>query len=108
VLIAALVWRGIAGGAEIVGGVGALLLVLGLTPAAAEMAERGLVADGARAGAVNARILLTILFAIVLVPLATVWRFTGKDPLSRRRSTWPGWVPYPARYRDTHHYSRMY
>ena len=59
-------------------------------------------------GYVNARVLLTVLFAIVLVPLSMVWRLTGKDPLTRRRASWPGWRPYPARYRDHHHYSRMY
>ena len=59
-------------------------------------------------GAINARILLTGLFAIVLVPLATIWRVAGKDPLARRRASWSGWQPYPARYRDRQHYSRMY
>jgi len=35
-------------------------------------------------------------------------RVIGKDPLTRRRTQWPGWSPYPARYRDPKHYSRMY
>jgi hypothetical protein len=51
---------------------------------------------------------LTVLFAVVLVPVAFLWRLIGKDPLSRRQSQWPGWSPYPPRYRDTKHYSRMY
>jgi len=109
-LIAALlVWRGRVGRAEIVGAVGAVLLVLGLTyppllkwPSAAWWRLAHVL------GYVNARILLTVLFAVILVPLSAVWRLTGKDPLSRRRSSWPGWLPYPARYRDKHHYSRMY
>ena len=90
-------------------GVGAVLLVLGLVyppllkwPSAAWWRLAHALAY------VNARVLLTVLFAIVLVPISVVWRLTGKDPLARRRSAWPGWSPHPARYRDKHHYSRMY
>ena len=50
-------------------------------------------------GYINARIILTVLFAVLLVPLNLVWRVTGKDPLGRRRAGWTGWSPYPARYR---------
>jgi len=109
-LIAAfLVWRGRLVRAEVVGGVGAVLLVLGLVyppllkwPSAAWWRVAHVLAY------VNARVLLTVLFAIVLVPISVVWRLTGKDPLARRRAAWPGWSPYPARYRDKQHYSRMY
>ena len=59
-------------------------------------------------GYINARIILTVLFAVLLVPINLVWRVTGKDPLGRRRAGWTGWSPYPARYRDPKHYSRMY
>jgi hypothetical protein len=57
---------------------------------------------------VNARVLLTLLFVIVLVPLSLVWRLLRTDPLGRRRSAWTGWSPYPTRYRDPRHYLRMY
>ena len=108
-IAAVLVWRGRMGCAEIVGGVGAVLLVAGLVhpplliwPSAAWWKfSRAL-------GYVNARVILTVLFAIILVPLSLVWRLTGKDPLARSRRNWPGWSPYPARYRDPHHYDRMY
>ena len=59
-------------------------------------------------GYVNSRILLTVLFSAVIVPLNAIWRVIGKDPLARRRQTENGWSPYPARYRDRRHYSRMY
>ncbi|HJZ74894.1 MAG TPA: SxtJ family membrane protein [Vicinamibacterales bacterium] len=108
-IAAVLLWRGRIGRGEIVGGVGVLLLVCGLAyppilryPSAAWWRfSRGL-------GYVNARVLLTILFWIVLVPLSLIWKVTGTDPLTRRRAAWPGWQPYPPRYRDSRHYERMY
>lgn len=108
-LAALLWWRGRAGRAEVAGGVGAALVVAGLVhprllryPSAAWWRLARLL------GYVNARVLLTLLFAIVLVPLSIIWRLTGKDPLERRRRGWTGWSPYPARYRDARHYERMF
>ena len=49
-------------------------------------------------GYVNARIILTIAFALVLTPMALVWRLIGRDPLGASDAHWPGWSPYPARY----------
>ena len=59
-------------------------------------------------GHFNARVLLTVMFVVVFVPLGLIWRLTGKDPLARRRTARPGWSPYPSRYRDRRHYQRMY
>jgi hypothetical protein len=59
-------------------------------------------------GYVNSRILLTVMFSAIIVPLNAFWRLTGKDPLARRKESDNGWTPYPARYRDRRHYSRMY
>jgi hypothetical protein len=108
-IAAVLFWRGRVTRAEIVGGVGAVLLVAGLVyppvlkwPSAAWWKFSRVLAY------VNARVILTILFAIILVPLSLVWRVTGKDPLARRRNQWPGWSPYPSRYRDPRHYDRMF
>jgi hypothetical protein len=58
-------------------------------------------------GYINARIILTVLYGLLLVPLGLFWRVSGKDPLERRREH-AGWSPYPARYRDPKHYLRMY
>ena len=109
VIAALLVWRGRVGCAEVVGGVGAVLLVLGLVyspllkyPSAAWWRfSRAL-------GYVNARVLLSIIFFLILTPLGLVWRLTGKDPLARRRRNWHGWAPYPARYKDAKHFDRMF
>lgn len=106
---ALLLWR--AGGAlaAIVGVIGLVLLVCGLVyapvlrrPSAAWWRFSRML------GLVNTRILLGIVFLLVLTPLSMLWRLLGKDPLARRRDRWPGWTPYPARYRDRKHYLRMY
>jgi hypothetical protein len=106
---AALWWRGRVGRAEIVGGVGAFLLITGLVYAPLLKYPSAVWWRFSKVlGYVNARILLTVLFSLVLVPVSLVWRLTGRDPLARRRRTWPGWSAYPPRYRDPKHYERMY
>ena len=108
-IAAALWWRGRVGRAEIVGGVGAFLLITGLVYAPLLKYPSAVWWRFSKVlGYVNARILLTVLFSVVLVPVSLVWRLTGRDPLARRRRTWPGWSAYPARYRDPKHYERMY
>jgi hypothetical protein len=109
VIAAALVWRGRVVRAEWVGGIGAVLLISGLTyPPLLKWPSKLWCRFSMALGYVNARILLTILFTLVLLPLSIVWRITGKDPLARRRSKGTGWSPYPARYRNRKHYERMY
>jgi hypothetical protein len=109
-LIAAfLIWRGRVTGAQIAGAVGAVLLIAGLTrpsllryPSAAWWAFAGVL------GYVNARVILTVAFVLVLTPMSMIWRLIGRDPLKRRKQNFDGWSPYPARYRDPNHFTRMY
>ena len=104
-----LAWRRRIGRAEVLGAVGGALVVLGLASPRLLKWPSDLWWRFARAlGYVNARIVLTLLFAIALVPLNAIWRLIGNDPLARRLDRWPGWSAYPARYRDRKHYSRMY
>jgi hypothetical protein len=106
---AALWWRGHVIRAEIVGVIGLFLLIAGLTRPALLKYPSGAWWRMARTlGYVNARVLLTLLFVVVLLPLSMIWKVIGKDPLARSRRTWPGWSPYPLRYRDRQHYERMY
>ena len=105
----ALWWRGRVTRAEVVGAIGGVLLIAGLAyPPLLKYPSAVWWRFSRALGHVNARVLLTILFSLVLIPLSMVWRMTGKDPLARRREKWPGWSPYPARYRNKKHYDRMY
>ena len=102
-------WRGRITGAAWSGAIGAVLLLLGL------IAPKLLTGPSAvwwklamALGYVNARVILTIAFLLVLTPTACVWRLIGRDPLAKRRESWPGWTAYPQRYADRSHFTRMY
>ena len=108
-IAAALVWRGRIVNAEIMGSVGFVLVVLGLTkPMLLKWPSYVWWKFAMALGYLNARIILTVAFAIVLTPLSLIWRMTGTDPLSKKRKNWPGGSPYPARYQNGDHFTRMY
>ena len=109
VIALALWWRGRVGRAEMLGGIGAVLLFFGLVqPKLLKWPSAAWWRFSRVLGYVNARILLTLLFSLLLVPVSLLWRAIGKDPLSRRRDKFEGWTPYPARYRDRTHFERMF
>ena len=109
VVAAILLWRGRLRGAEILGVVGGLLVVFGyLAPAALKWPSAAWWRLAMVLGYMNARIILTLAFLLVLTPIGLVWRLIGRDPLGRRRERWPGWVPHPERYRNTGHYTKMF
>lgn len=104
-----LAWRGRTTAAEVAAFPGITLVLLGVIHPRLLKSPRALWWRVARMLAyVNARVLLTLMFTIVLVPLGAIWRVLGTDPLTRNRDTWPGWVPNPERYRNHKHYSRMF
>ena len=109
-LIAAfLAWRGRITGAPIAAGIGAVLLILGLTkPVLLKWPSAVWWKFAMVLGYVNARVILTIAFLIVLTPIGLIWRVIGRDPLKRRKQNFDGWSAYPARYRDPNHFTRMY
>lgn len=103
------VWRGRMTAAEVLGAVGAVLLVLGLTaPRLLKYPSKAWWAFAMALGYVNARIILSMAFFLVLTPISTIWRLIGRDPLARRREHWQGWTPYPERYADRSHFTRMF
>jgi hypothetical protein len=104
-----LVWRERLPTAQIVGGIGAVLLLLGLVqPRLLKWPSAAWWRFAIILGWINARVILTVVFTIVFSPLGLLWRLIGNDPLARKRSNWPGWSPYPARYRKSDHFTRMY
>ena len=109
-LIAAfLAWRGRITTAEIMGGIGAVLLVLGLTkPILLKWPSAVWWKFAMVLGHINARVILTIAFLLVLTPIGLLWRLIGRDPMRRRKQNFEGWSAYPARYRDPKHFTRMY
>src|SRR5690349_20213268 len=76
-------WRSRPVGAEAVSVPGLLLLVCGVvSPAVLAWPAARWFRFSRALGRVNAQILLTIVFAAVFVPMALLWRLTGKDPLA--------------------------
>jgi hypothetical protein len=108
-IAAFLLWRGRITNAAITGGIGAVLLILGLTaPMLLKWPSAVWWKVALVLGYVNARVILTIAFALVFVPLGLLWRLIGRDPLANRRASFPGWTAYPARYRSHDHFRKMY
>jgi hypothetical protein len=108
VIAALLLWRGRVLRAEVVGALGGALVLLGAIAPGLLARPRIWWWRGARVvGDFNARVLMSVMFFLVFLPLGLMWRVTGKDPLARRRRD-GGWSPYPERFRDRHHFSRMY
>jgi len=106
---AVLLWRGRAQYAEVVGALGALLIAVGrVKPSLLKWPSAAWWRLALILGYVNARIVLTFAFVLVLTPIGLIWRAIGRDPLARRRDRSPGWTPHPARYRASYHYTRMY
>lgn len=109
VIAAVLWWRHRVLRAEVLGGVGAVLFVLGVVaPPLLKYPSRYWWMFSRALGHVMARFWLTLLFFIILTPVNLIWRMIGRDPLARGRDTWPGWTPYPERYRNRKHYDQMY
>ena len=102
-------WRGRITAAESLGAVGAVLVVLGaVAPSLLYYPSKVWWRFAIALGWVNARIILSVAFAIVLTPISLVWRLIGRDPLQRKRDGWKGWTPHPERYRRADHFTKMY
>jgi hypothetical protein len=109
VIGAALAWRGATMRAEAIGGLGALLLTFGwLAPSLLKYPSAAWWKLATVLGWINARVLLSLVFLVLITPMGLVWRIAGKDPLSRRRTSWPGWMPSPGRYHNPRHFDRMF
>jgi hypothetical protein len=109
VLALVLAWRGRVVRAELLGAIGVTLIVLGWQrPAWLKVPSAIWWTLAGALGWINSRLLLSLAFFLVLTPLGIVRRLSGRDPMARRRSQFPGWTPAPHRYRDPQHFKRMF
>lgn len=108
VAAALLWWRGYPSIGLVLLIVGTLLIVLGrVAPSALRVPNRIWWRFAQTIGWVNARVLLTLFFALVLTPVGVAMRLFGRNPL-RALHAQSNWGPYPVRRRDPKHYERMF
>ena len=101
-------WRGHTTRAEVLGAIGALLIVMALVrPSALAGLAAGWSKVGHALGWFNSRVLLTVMFMVVLWPVGAISKLFGNDPLERRRRD-SMWSPYPERMRDPKHFERLF
>jgi hypothetical protein len=101
-------WRGHATRAEILGGLGTLLIVAALTrPQSLARIAAVWSRIGHALGWFNSRVLLSVMFFLVLWPIGLVSRLFGSDPLDRQKRG-SMWTPYPDRLRDSKHFERLF
>jgi Saxitoxin biosynthesis operon protein SxtJ len=81
---------------EIVAALAGILFVVAFVPPAARIFHRYWMGLAHVLGAINSRIILSLLYFLVITPVGSLVRWSGHDPLRRRtqRST-SYWVPRP-------------
>lgn len=101
-------WRGRHVAAEAFGGVGlALLIAASLAPVVLIVPNRWWRGFAHVLGWINARVLLTLFFFLVLTPAGLIMRLLGRDPLARGDKG-SSWVAYGERVRDVQHFDRLF
>jgi hypothetical protein len=101
-------WRGHEMAATLLGAMGGLLLMGGLfAPAVLRVPNRVWWRLAGVLGRINARILLTLFFFLVITPVGAVMRLLGRNPLQPLRTD-TNWTTYPDRYRNSNHYERLF
>lgn len=98
--------------AVILGGLALVFAATALTfPRLLEPVEVVWMAFARVLGAINTRIIMSVFYFLLIVPLGLVLRLIGKDEMKRRR--WlaghtTNWEDYRARQRDERHYENMF
>ena len=101
-------WRGLQIPTAVFLTVGALLVILALVaPSLLRPANRVWWRFAQTLGWVNARVVLTVFFALVLTPVGLTMRLFGRNPLLGS-SGQTNWRPYPERRRDSRHYEHLF
>lgn len=105
---ALLAWRGYPAAGPTLVALGAVLVVLGrVAPSTLRVPNRYWWRFAQALGWFNARLLLTLFFALVLTPVGVVMRLFGRNPL-RPSEAHTSWSPHSARRRDPKHYEQMF
>ena len=96
--------------AETLGGISAVLLILGLLlPAVAVYFHRGWMAIAGVLGYINSRILLSLIYFLVITPFGQIRGWMGKDPLSRRGARRGGyWIPREIQSQSKEQFERTF
>ncbi|MDQ3819706.1 MAG: SxtJ family membrane protein [Acidobacteriota bacterium] len=113
VLLLLAVWnfyRGRMTAAEVLSGIGVLLILMGLiVPAAARGFHTLWMTLAGVLGYVNSRILLSLVFYLLFFPYNVLARIIGRDPLNRRK---PGkesyWIPRKATRQSKEQFERLF
>ena len=79
------VYRGRPNAAMVIGGIAALLLLVAAIAPAARFFHKWWMTLAGVLGYVNSRIILSVLFFVIMMPVGFVMRLTGHDPLTRRQ-----------------------
>lgn len=88
--------------------VGAVLVVFGLiAPKVLRVPNRVWWRFAQTLGWINARIILSVFFFVVLTPVGIVMRAVGRSPL-RTRDQRSNWSPYPAGHADAKHFEHLF
>ena len=103
-------YRGRMTTAEVLGGIGVLLILMALiAPAAARSFHILWMKLAAVLGYVNSRILLSLVFYLLFFPYNMLARLIGRDPLNRRK---PGsdsyWIPRKATRQSKEQFERLF
>ncbi len=96
--------------AEILGGSGACLILIGLfAPGLAAPFHSGWMKLAGALGYVNSRIILSLVHFLILAPVGLVMRIAGRDPLNRRRpATDSYWIPRPTPRQSREQFERLF
>ncbi len=105
----ALVLKGSRIAGPLLGGAGALLVLLGAAaPRLLGPVHRAWNAFARLLGRLNTAVFLGLVWFLVLTPLGIALRLSGRDVLERRRPRRSGWIACPERARDPRHFEKMY
>jgi len=103
-----LAWRSPGSVASVLLGVGGLLVTCAaVAPGVLRGPKRGWMGLARLLGWVNARILLTAFFVVVLTPVGFLMRLLGRNALEGERGN-SNWRPYSPRRRDPRHFEHLF